>query len=147
MPVIFISGGLDLNVLVRYLLDRYARNHHNVYDIVGKRGWLVWVTLLCVFAVAAWFIASVVPNFNALLAIIASAFLALFCYIFPALFWFRLVKEGHWWSRRNIVHAISNGAILLFGLAVLFGGGYAAFDSLWHSDKGLSVCSSAGYID
>ncbi|CCF46466.1 amino acid transporter [Colletotrichum higginsianum] len=44
--------------------------------------------------------------------------------------WFILIKEGKWYSKKNIFWSILNGLIFIMGLIVLVGGTYSCIKSI-----------------
>jgi hypothetical protein len=96
-------------------------------------------------------IAEAIPFFNALLGIISSLFISGFTFYFPALFWFKLVKEGKWYKGwKNITLSIVNALVFCIGLMVLACGTYASVQEIMDEYAtgqvaGSFACSSAAY--
>lgn len=151
LPVIFISGSINSTVVGKYIMGRAFPNSELRY-VHTKKGWAVWLALICVVTIIAWVIAEAIPFFNALLGIISSLFSSGFTLTFPALFWFSLIKEGKWnANRKNIGLSIANALVFLIGIIVLVCGTYASVDDILESYKTGSVsgsftCSSDAYL-
>lgn len=62
---------------------------------------------------------SQIPFFSSFLGVVSALLISGFSFYLPALMWFILLKEGHWYSRKNIFSSIANGAIFLGGLVLL----------------------------
>ena len=119
LPVIFISGSINTIVVGRYIMGR-AFKDSDIRHVNTRKGWMVWLGLIAAITTVAWLVAQAIPLFNALLGLIASLFDSAFCYYYPALFWFRLVKEGKWYEgRKNIALSMLNGLIFAIGLFTL----------------------------
>ncbi|KAF1936166.1 N amino acid transport system protein [Clathrospora elynae] len=130
LPVIFISGSINGTVVSRYIMDRAFANSP-VRFVKDARGWSVWVGLITAVTVIGWIIAEAIPFFNALLGLISSLFISGFTFYFPALFWFKLVKQGKWndgW--KNISLSILNAIVFVIGLVVLVAGTYASVEDI-----------------
>ena len=151
LPVIFISGSINSTVVGKYIMGRAFPNSELRY-VHTKKGWALWLVLICAVTIIAWVIAEAIPFFNALLGIISSLFSSGFTLTFPALFWFSLIKEGKWnANRKNIGLSIANALVFLIGIIVLVCGTYASVDDILESYKTGSVsgsftCSSDAYL-
>ena len=151
LPVIFISGSINSTVVGKYIMGRAFPNSELRY-VHTKKGWTIWLVLICAVTIIAWVIAEAIPFFNALLGIISSLFSSGFTLTFPALFWFSLIKEGKWnATRKNIGLSIANALVFLIGIIVLVCGTYASVDDILESYKTGSVsgsftCSSDAYL-
>ncbi|KAK5127319.1 hypothetical protein LTR08_004358 [Meristemomyces frigidus] len=149
LPVIFISGSINSTVVGRYILNRALPNSE-IRFIHSKAGWLVWIALLAVITLVAWVIAEAIPFFSALLGIISSLFISGFTFYFPALFWFQLIKEGKWYSGKNLALSIVNAVIFCIGLIILGCGTYASVQDIlagYSSGdvRGSFTCDSSAY--
>jgi hypothetical protein len=115
------------------------------------RGWAVWFCLITTITIIGWIIAEAIPFFNALLGLISSLFISGFTFYFPALFWFKLVKEGKWYAGwRNISLSILNACTFLIGIIVLGCGTYASVEDIITqytsgSVRGAFTCSAKSY--
>lgn len=150
LPVIFISGSINTTVVGKYIMGRAFPKSELRY-VNTKKGWAIWLVLICILTITAWIIAEAVPFFNALLGIISSLFSSGFSFYFPALFWFAIVKEGKWnATRKNIALSVVNGLVFLIGVCILVCGTYASVEDILDSYKTGSVggsfaCSSTSY--
>lgn len=125
LPVIFISGAINTTVAARYIHGRVFKDSVIRY-INTKMGWITWLGLITIITLVAWVIAEAIPFFSDLLSICSCLFISGFTFYFPAAFWFKLIKEGHWYERKNIFLSIVNGIIFIIGLIVLGVGTYAS---------------------
>ena len=151
LPVIFISGSINSTVVGKYIMGRVFPNSEVRY-VHTKKGWAIWLALICAVTIIAWVIAEAIPFFNALLGIISSLFSSGFTLTFPALFWFTLIKEGKWNANgKNIGLSIANALVFVIGMIVLVCGTYASVDDILESYKTGSVsgsftCASDAYL-
>ena len=102
LPVIFISGSINTTVVGRFIHGQLYRNSVARY-VNTTKGWVTWITLVTITTLIAWVIAEAIPFFSELLSICSSLFVSNLSFYFPALMCFLLVKEGTWYSRRNIL--------------------------------------------
>jgi hypothetical protein len=150
LPVIFISGSINGTVVGRYIMDR-AFPTSQIRFVSTPRGWAVWFCLITTITIIGWIIAEAIPFFNALLGLISSLFISGFTFYFPALFWFKLVKEGKWYAGwRNISLSILNACTFLIGIIVLGCGTYASVEDIitqYTSGhvRGAFTCSAKSY--
>lgn len=129
LPVIFISGSINTTVVARYIHGRVFE-HSIIRYINTKMGWITWLGLITIITIIAWVIAEAIPFFSDLLSIASCLFVSGFTFYFPAAFWFKLLKEGHWYERKNIVKAITNGIIFVIGIIILGVGTYASVQDI-----------------
>ncbi|GAB1743012.1 hypothetical protein NU219Hw_g8709t1 [Hortaea werneckii] len=142
LPVIFISGSINLTVLGRYVLSR-AFPTSPIRYVNTKQGWVAWITLIAVITIISFVIAEAIPFFNALLGLVSSLFLSGFTFYFPSLFWFLLLKEGKWTATwRNIGLTVVNGAVGAIGLALLGLGTWASVQDILDRYASGDVSSS-----
>lgn len=125
LPVIFISGSINTTVAARYIHGRVFKDSVIRY-VNTPMGWATWLGLITVITVVAWIIAEAIPFFNDLLALSSSLFISGFTFYFPAMMWFKLLREGHWYERKNWLPAFMNAAIFLIGIVVLVCGTYVS---------------------
>jgi hypothetical protein len=125
LPVIFISGSINGTVAGRYIHGRIFAGTVTRF-INTPKGWSTWVAVISAVTVLAWIIAEAIPFFDDLLAISSSLFVSAFSFYLPAWMWFALIREGSWWSWRNMVLGIVNTAIFFVGVLVLIGGVYSS---------------------
>lgn len=126
LPVIYISGSINSNVVSSYCFDRWLPG---LRERRGRKFWLYWNLLLAGITVISWVIATSIPFFNALLGLISSLFTSGFTFYFPALFWFMLVKKGKWnGSWKNIGLSALNTLVFTIGIVLLVCGTYV---SVW----------------
>lgn len=137
LPVIFISGSINVTVVSRYIHGRMFRNSITRF-INTRNGWLTWLAVITTVTTMAWVIAEAIPIFSDLLSISSALFTSGFTYYLPALMWFSLIKEGKWYARKNICKSLLNCVVFLIGMVVLGGGLYASTSDL------VSTSSSPG---
>lgn len=125
LPVIFISGSINTTVVGRYIHARIYRNSVTRF-INTMKGWTSWLVLITAITIIAWIIAEAIPFFNDLLSLSSSLFISGFTLYIPALMWFILIREGPWYSKKNIFFSILNASIFLIGIFVLVGGTYSS---------------------
>ncbi|KAF7523255.1 hypothetical protein G7054_g11817 [Neopestalotiopsis clavispora] len=129
LPVIFISGSINTTVVARYIHGRVFE-HSVIKYINTKMGWITWLALITIITLIAWVIAEAIPFFSDLLSIASCLFVSGFTFYFPAAFWFKLLKEGHWYERKNILKAIVNAIVFVIGIIILGVGTYAAVQDI-----------------
>lgn len=125
LPVIFISGSINTTVACRFIHGRIYQNSIIRY-VNTTSGWLTWLASVALITIAAWIIAEAIPFFSELLAIVGCLLTSGFALYVPPVMWFVLLKEGSWWERRNIRHAIFNLLLFVVGITVLGCGLYAS---------------------
>lgn len=135
LPVIFISGSICTTVLGRLIHGRVFRNS-NIRFVNTKMGWITWVSLVTFITVLAFVIAEVIPFFNDLISISSSLFITGFAFYFPAIMWFKLLREGSWTSMKNLAMALVNGCVFLIGITVLVLGTYGSV----HDIVSIELC-------
>lgn len=129
LPVIFISGSINGTVVGRLIHGRVYRNSP-IRFINSKMGWVTWMTLIAVITIIAFVIAEVIPFFPDLLSIISALFISGFTFYFPALMWFMLIREGKWYSAKNLPWALINIFTFIIGLITLVAGTYSSVDDI-----------------
>ncbi|KAJ4256929.1 hypothetical protein NW762_009025 [Fusarium torreyae] len=136
LPMIFISGAIGNTVTARYVHLRFYKNSI-VRFINTPKGWITWLLTLACITIIAWILGEAIPFFNDLLSLSSALFVSGFILYFPAVMWYKLICEGHWYARENILHAVANLFVFFFGLLVLIGGTYAtALDIQHHYEIG-----------
>ncbi|KAL4803387.1 transmembrane amino acid transporter protein-domain-containing protein [Aspergillus unguis] len=145
LPVIFISGSINTVVAGRVVHGRIFKNSP-IRFINTKMGWITWLALIAVGTVIAFVIAEVIPFFNDLLSISSSLFISGFTFYFPALMWFKLIREGPLFSKKNLALGALNLACLLIGLLTLVAGTYSSVKDIVDkynegSVRGVFSCS------
>jgi hypothetical protein len=129
LPVIFISGAINTTVAARYIHGRLYKDSITRY-INTTKGWLTWLCLIIMITWIGFVVAEAIPFFSELIAIVSSLLNSGFTLYMPAVMWFILIKEGKWYSRRNIFWSILNGVIFIMGMIVLVGGTYSSIKSI-----------------
>lgn len=124
LPVIFISGSINTSVVARYI-HGYVYRDSVVRYINTKTGWITWIALVSVLTFLAWIVAEAIPVFSDMLSITAALLNSGLCFYVPAIMWFVLLKEGSWFSRKNIRSALYNGVVFALGIGILICGMYA----------------------
>lgn len=125
LPIIFISGAIGNTVTARYVHIRLYKDSVTRF-INTPKGWITWLAVLAAITVVSWIIGEGIPIFNDLLSLSSALFVSGFVLYFPAIMWYKLLCEGHWYERKNLFHAFACLFAFLFGLLVLFGGTYAS---------------------
>lgn len=122
LPVIFISGSINTQTAARFLYDRiFGNSKHRFMDTA--QGKIAWVALGLFITIIAWVIAESIPVFESLLAIVASLLITAFCYAFPTLMYFGVLKQGKWsesWA--NVGGTFVHVAILALAICTVVGG-------------------------
>jgi hypothetical protein len=120
IPVILISGAINAIVLGQYIQDQMVPETSRL-RAPGWQSTAFWIVLVSIINALAFVLANVIPFFSGLLGIISSVFVPFFMMIFPALFWFKLLRTGAWnATRMNTLKSVGCAALIL--LAVAFGG-------------------------
>lgn len=125
LPVIFISGSINLTVAGRYVHGRLFSNSVARY-VNTLSGWISWLVVLLVITILSFIAAETIPIFNDLLGICSSLFVSGFSFYLPPVMWFCLLKKGNWYSKTNIKHALMSALCFTFGIFVLACGTYAS---------------------
>lgn len=129
LPVIFISGSINSIVTGRLLHSRVYK--HSVLRYVNTpKGWMTWIAFIAVITILAWVVAEAIPFFSDLLSIVASLFTSGFSFYLPPIMWLVLLRKGKLTSGKNLILAIVNSLVFLFGLAVLVCGLYSSIDDI-----------------
>lgn len=132
LPVIFISGAINSTVLCRYLHGRLFKNSITRY-VNTPRGWVTWLGLVTIVTILAFITAESIPVFYDLLAICGSLFVSGFSFYIPAVMWYRLLREGSWYSRKNLADAVMCAVCFVVGVVILCFGTYASIvDMVYH---------------
>lgn len=129
LPVIFISGSINITVVGRYLHGRMFKDSVTRF-INTPRGWITWLAVIIFITVIAFVIAEVIPFFSDLLSISSSLFITGFTLYLPPMMWFNLLREGSWYSRKNIVQSMACALCFVVGIIVLVCGTYASIDGI-----------------
>ncbi|KAJ5991622.1 hypothetical protein N7499_004036 [Penicillium canescens] len=137
LPVIFISGSINTNIVARYIHTHVYRDSIHRY-VNTRMGWVTWCLLVIVLTLLSWVVAEAIPVFSLLLSISTSLFNSGLSFYIPAIMWFVLVKEGSWFSRQNIQRSIYNGIVFLFGIIILVAGLYGTIVDLIRESKDTS---------
>ncbi|POS72176.1 amino acid transporter [Diaporthe helianthi] len=145
LPVIFISGSINGTTAGRYIHARMYKDSV-IRFINTKMGWITWSVLIAGLTLIAWIIAEAIPFFSDLLSISSCLFISGFTFYFPAWMWFKLIKKGKWYSKENLLLAISNGIIFIIGMIILVAGTYASIQDIinqYHEGtvRGAFTCS------
>lgn len=125
LPVIFISGSINTTVAMRYIHGRIYENSIAKY-INTPKGWISWLLLISIFTWIGFVIAEAIPFFSDLIAITSSLLNSGFTLYWPAVMWFMLLREGKWYSKKNILSSVVNAIIFIMGLVFLVAGTYSA---------------------
>ncbi|KAL5364428.1 transmembrane amino acid transporter protein-domain-containing protein [Aspergillus floccosus] len=124
LPVIFISGSINTTVACRFIHGRIYQDSVVRYVNTAK-GWISWLAAVALITLMAWIVAEAIPFFSSLLAIVGCLLTSGFALYVPPVMWYVLLREGAWFERRNIWHAISNLVLFIVGIVVLVCGLYA----------------------
>ncbi|KAH7117430.1 transmembrane amino acid transporter protein-domain-containing protein [Dactylonectria macrodidyma] len=125
LPVIFISGSINSTVCCRYLHGRIFKNSIARY-INTPKGWVTWLGTLTIVTGLAFITAEAIPIFTDILAVCSSLFVSGFSLYLPAAMWFKLIKQGSWYSRKNLVNSLLSAFCFVIGIVVLVCGTYAS---------------------
>lgn len=117
LPVIFISGSINIVVLGRYLHHRLFKNSITRY-INTTMGWVTWVAVLLVITILSFISSEAIPIFTDILSVCSSLFVSGFTLYLPAVMWFKLIKEGRWYSKGNLPNALMS--LFCFVLGIVF---------------------------
>lgn len=129
LPVIFISGSINTTVVSRYIHGRiYAGKVTRLVNT--KKGWITWLATVTIITLISWVIAEAIPFFSDLLSIVSALFISGFTFYFPAMMWFKLIRNGTWYERKNIIYSLFNGIIFLIGMVILVAGTYSAANDI-----------------
>ncbi|KAK2614655.1 hypothetical protein N8I77_001461 [Diaporthe amygdali] len=129
LPVIFISGSINGTTAGRYIHGRMYKDSV-IRFINTKMGWITWIVLIAIITFIAWVIAEAIPFFSDLLSICSCLFISGFTFYFPAWMWFKLIKKGKWYSKENLLLAISNAIIFVIGMIILVAGTYSSVQDI-----------------
>ncbi|ETS85411.1 N amino acid transport system protein [Pestalotiopsis fici W106-1] len=125
LPVIFISGSINITVAGRYIHGRIFK--HSITRFVNTtKGWITWLAIITVITILAFITAEAIPIFSDLLSLCSSLFVSGFSFYLPALMWYKLIKQGRWYDRENLGHALMCAVAFVVGLVVLGCGTYAS---------------------
>ncbi|KAI0133958.1 amino acid transporter-like protein [Xylariales sp. AK1849] len=138
LPVIFISGSINTTVVARYIHGRVYKNSVTRF-INTKMGWITWLVLITLITIIAWVIAEAIPFFSDLLSISSALFISGFTFYFPAIMWFKLIREGSCFSKANILKTVVNVMVFLIGLVTLVGGTYSSISDIIEKYNSNSV--------
>lgn len=136
LPVIYISGSINTTVVCRFIHGRMYQNSIARY-INTPKGWATWIMVVTVITVLAWVVAEAIPFFNELLSLTGCLFVSAFSFYMPPVMWFRLLKEGRWYEKRNLLSVAANAFVFIVGVAVLGIGAYASV---------VEIVSSMSYL-
>lgn len=125
LPVIFISGSINITVAGRYIHGRIFKHSINRF-INTPMGWITWLAIITVITILAFITAEAIPIFSDLLSLCSSLFVSGFSFYLPALMWYKLIKQGRWYDRQNISNALMCALAFVVGLVVLGCGTYAS---------------------
>ncbi|CAJ2511946.1 Uu.00g075710.m01.CDS01 [Anthostomella pinea] len=125
LPVIFISGSINTTVVGRYIHGRVYKDTVTRF-INDKKGWATWLALITVITIIAWIIAEAIPFFSDLLSISSALFISGFTFYFPAMMWFKLIRQGGVFARENILKTLVNALVFIIGIITLVGGTYSS---------------------
>ena len=129
LPVIFISGSINTIVAGRLIHGRIYADSILKY-VNTPKGWIAWLALIAIFTIVAWTIAEAIPFFSDLLTVASSLFTSGFSFYIPPIMWLMLIRKGSWHSRENILLALVNGFVFIFGVAVLVCGLFSSIDDI-----------------
>lgn len=147
LPGLFFSCFFQAHIAGKHALVRLLRDtrHLQTNSMVH---WITWISMMGLVVVIGFVVASAIPFFNDLLALIAALLGSIFTLILPALLGVYIIsdydrKEGDgillWmssykanWnkSRRNVIHSVVAFVVIAFGLFLLVAGTYGAVDSI-----------------
>lgn len=124
LPVIFISGSINSTVLCRYLHGRLFKGSIARY-VNTPKGWVTWLVLVAIVTILAFVAAESIPVFYDLLGLCGSLFVSGFSFYIPAVMWYKLLREGSWYSKKNLTDALMCALCFVIGVVILFFGTYS----------------------
>jgi uncharacterized membrane protein len=107
-------------------------------------GWLTWLAVISVATIVSFIIAEVIPFFDDLLSISSSLFISGFTFYFPPMMWVLLLREGSWFTPKNMALAAINLLTFLIGLVTLVAGTYASVDDIVRLPRLLILSGGSG---
>ena len=140
IPTIVIAGVVNAHVGVKFLYVKLLQNRED--DLIHQKGWKsyrVWVLMVSLSWLGAWFIAELVPVFNSLLGLTSALFASWFTFGLSGMFWIHMNK-GSLWRRQSFgrrVLLVANILNIVVAL-ILFGVG------TWASIYGMVINAKAG---
>ncbi|KAH9810085.1 putative amino acid transporter [Teratosphaeria destructans] len=149
-PTIVVAGVIAALVCAKATYKHVWRKNPGVMEERSWRGFGSWVGILAVLYIVAWIIASVIPDFGNLLALIGALFGTWYCLGFPAMFWL--------WTRwqekvagplcflcqlRNAALVALNLVLVLMSLAISVLGIYGSAIALGNSTQTRAPFSCA----
>ncbi|OJJ01985.1 hypothetical protein ASPVEDRAFT_83505 [Aspergillus versicolor CBS 583.65] len=129
LPVIFISGSINTTVACRFIHGRFYQDSVVRYVNTAK-GWISWLAVVALVTIIAWIVAEAIPFFSSLLAIVGCLLTSGFALYVPPIMWYVLLREGEWFEKHNIWHAIFNLVLFVVGIVVLGCGLYASITGI-----------------
>ncbi|KAF3987328.1 hypothetical protein FT663_02931 [Candidozyma haemuli var. vulneris] len=147
LPGLFFSCFFQAHIAGKHALVRLLRDTKHL-QANTKTHWFTWISMMLLVVIIGFVIASSIPFFNDLLALIAALLGSLFTLIMPAILGIYIMSDYHkqegdglfaWvgyygknWNknRRNIMHSVVAVLAIAFGLFILVGGTYGAIDSI-----------------
>ncbi|KAJ5108748.1 transmembrane amino acid transporter protein-domain-containing protein [Penicillium angulare] len=129
LPVIFISGSINATAVCKYIHGQVYKDSVVRY-VNTTKGWITWIGLVALVNLTAWVIAEAIPFFSELLSICAALFVSGLSFYLPPVMWFRLLKQGQWYSQHNLRASFFNGFVFISGVIVLICGLYASIVQL-----------------
>ncbi|OJJ53775.1 hypothetical protein ASPSYDRAFT_1163065 [Aspergillus sydowii CBS 593.65] len=129
LPVIFISGSINTTVTCRFIHGRIYQDSVVRY-VNTVKGWVSWLVVVALVTTIAWIVAEAIPFFSSLLAIVGCLLTSGFALYLPPIMWYVLLREGQWFEKHNIWHAISNLVLFIVGIVVLGCGLYASITGI-----------------
>lgn len=129
LPLIFISGAIGNTVTARYVHLRMYQDSI-VRFINTPKGWITWIVTLAAITIISWLLAEAIPFFDDLLALSSALLISGFVLYFPPVMWFKLLRNGAWYAKENILHAVLCAFVFCVGLLVLGGGTYASVQDI-----------------
>ncbi|KXL51577.1 MAG: hypothetical protein FE78DRAFT_135546, partial [Acidomyces sp. 'richmondensis'] len=123
-PTIVVAGVIPPTVAGKQISSKVRKKNKAVIEENSFRGWGSWILILVFIFTLAWLIASAVPVFNQLLALIGAAFGTWFALGFGAIFWFHMHQKSYYLNlvpenRGRMALALWNLLILTVCIAVV----------------------------
>ncbi|RSL86390.1 hypothetical protein CEP52_015830 [Fusarium oligoseptatum] len=94
------------------------------------KGWASWIVLVTIFTIVAWIIAEAIPIFSDLLSLASALFVSGFSFWIPGVMWFMLLREGKWYSKKNIYMSLGSILAFVIGAVTLVAGTYATIEDI-----------------
>ncbi|KIW05361.1 uncharacterized protein PV09_03877 [Verruconis gallopava] len=137
-PTIVIAGVVNGSVGAKQIYLRFwqLRKQPQVIQEKSKRAYFSWFVTVISIWVVAWLIASSIPKFEYVLALVAALFSGWYSFGLTSWFWRSLNKGKLLASGRNILLSVLNTIIFIMGTLICVLGIYACSVAMRNGDTG-----------